>query len=240
MNIFIYKLGVYCIMDVWKSEWAKEIFLSIANAPKTQKEIIKETGFNQGHVSRILKELGSTKAKLIFEASEIKKSRLPETVWDINTDQFIQRIIYFKDPHFSRGSSLNKKEFQVIPKVIRNYLRLASRSGLLRNEKWLENHAENLYPDKAKKGKEKMLWDWKNFKEHTRFEKLTLEDLAEIFIEYLLVNRNTPKLKSEQGQEEILRLMERYHLSNDSRYLRDVELENVRPRLIIADKKAKH
>jgi hypothetical protein len=222
-------------MDAWKSERAKEVFLSLADAPKTQNQLIKETGYNQGHISKILRELSH--AALVFKASEIKKGRLPETVWDINTDQFIQRILYFKDPHFSRGSSL--RGFKVIPQVIRNYLKIVSGSVLIRNQKWLENNAEDLYPEEAKKGKEKLLWDWKNSKEHTRFEKITLEDLGEMFIEYLLVNRETPKLRSKQGQEETLQLMERYHLSNDSRYLRDVELEEVKPRLIIADKKAK-
>lgn len=231
------------VQEVWKRREAVEIVLFLLDGkPRSQKQISEETGCWQGRISEILHKLRDE--NFVFNPnptiSHLPTRGKPVELWALNqktVERIFTRIIFHKNPHFARGSSTSVRMYKKLPKLVMQYLRLVAGSPRWRSIKWFENHIDELYPWQSKKEKKEQLQSGKANIPSMRPTEFNLQGLAEQFIEYLLVNRKTKKLKNKQVQEEIMRLMESYHLSNESRDLRDVELDPVKPRLITADKK---
>lgn len=168
-------------MDIWKSEQAKEVFLCIAEGPKTQQQIIRQTGYHQGRVSEILGKL-KTEALIVRLDEKVRTARRPQTKWDINPEIVFEKMVVKKGYTSGEFDYLVKK-FKELPNQVRSYLKTVARHPL-----WRKDHCGN-----------KEISDWDEYKK-TRKAEFNLYTIGDYFTLYLMRNERklTEKLKRKQ------------------------------------------
>lgn len=212
-------------LDVWNSERAKEVFLCIAQKPKSPVEISLETNYAKSNISDILRNL--EKESLVSKRNDLKRGngRKPQTVWDIKPESLFQKLVYPKNPFFGKYN-FKQVVFKFLPRLLNRYLTIIANNPIHRNSFWIEKqphfrkkvwYETNKITGERTKGQR----DWQSYKENrTIYNKVNLKMISEDFIEYLLRNQNYMK---DEEQGEVLTLLYWYHLSLESDYLYDYD-----------------
>jgi len=188
-------------LNIWVSEQAKEIFLCIAESPKTQKQIIEETGYAQPHVSVIVNKLEN--AGLIKKLDKkIHTSRKPQIIWDINSEPVFERLIAKKDPAIGEFV-LKVDRFSKLIELVKPYLKTIAKYPLWRSQQWNENHKdaasikitiienEESYFKSLRKHKkiEPLIDGWSEYKKaKEKSIEFNLRTIGNNFTQYLVVN----------------------------------------------------
>lgn len=166
--------------NIWTYEQPQEVFLCIAESPKTASQIVEETGYPQPKVSLIMNEL-KKECLIVSLDKKIRTKRRPQTAWEINPEMVFGKMIAKKG--YAHGEFKHiVKEFKLLPTLVAPYLKTIAKHPL-----WRCNHCNN-----------KDISDWDAYKKSKK-TKFNLSTVGDYFIDYLLVNNR--RLNDTQKKE---------------------------------------
>lgn len=194
--------------SVWKSNSILQVFLSACSKKGTEKNISQDTGFSQPVVHQYLSQL--------YENSLIIKNGVTRYTYAPNSKPIVSKCIFPRDDNFVK-TQVGKKFYDFLVPTCDRFLYLLSLFPLWRNDTFINNEYDDIPPTyeeatgyteevvrhirrvtknlqynppkyiKTVYGREAQ---FANVRKNGKYGKLTLNDVAITFLEYLTINRS--------------------------------------------------